>query len=199
MIPMYNETQISSSNESINLEEIKKTITEEIIYNVMTRYIPPNSFIYIAKRWKGYTFSEITDKLSVVETYLKYLDESSIEEFREKFRVVARVSRVVKIRNPERIPQHITEIKNKYDAGVVFVLIELSDIKYTIKRGEIKSLDGNIKIKGYVIVIDRVSHVHDVERVEEEYMKIPMWLVGTKIDRMTRRFRHVTAYYFIPV
>jgi hypothetical protein len=199
---MYNETQISSSNKREDLiEEIKKTITEEIIYNVMTRYVPINSYIYIAKRWKGYTFSEITDKLSVVETYLKYLDESSIEEFREKFRVAARVIRIVKIRNPERIPQHITEIKNKYDAGVVFVLIELSDIKYTIRRGEIRSLDldSSIKIKGYVIVIDRVSHVHDVEKVEEEYMKIPMWLIGTKIDRMTRRFRHVTAYYFIPV
>ncbi len=193
-IPMYNtETQISL------IEEIKKTITEEIIWNVMTRYIPPNSFIYVMKRVKGYVYSEITDKPSVVETFLSYLYESSVEEFKEKFRVAARVSRIVKIRNPERIPQHIIEIKNKYDAGISFILIELTDVKYTVKREEVISINDTIKVKGYVITIDRVAHIHDVEKVREEYKNIPMWLVGSKIDRMTRRFRHVTAYYFIPV
>jgi len=198
-IPMYNtETQISS-NEREDLIEIKKTLIEESIFYVKTRFIPVNSYIYVSKKVKGYVYSEITDKPSVVETYLSYLYESSDEDFREKFRAAAKFSRIVKIRNPERIPVNIQEIKNKYDAGVEFTIIELSEIKYTVKQGEIKNLDEVIKIRGYIITIDRVAHIHDVEKVREEYKNIPMWLVGSKIDRMTRRFRHVTAYYFIPV
>jgi hypothetical protein len=200
-IPYNIETQISSSNESMKdlIEEIKRTLVEEAIFNVKTRFIPKDSYIYVSKEVKGYVYSQITDKPSVVETYLSYLFESSDENFREKFRVAAKFSRIVKIRNPERIPANIQEIKNKYDAGVDFVIIELSEIKYTVRRGEVRDLSDTIKVRGYIITVDTTSHVNDVEKVREEHKNIPLWLVGTKIDRKSRRFRHVISYYFIPV
>ncbi len=180
-------------NENI-IEEIKRTLINEAIYSVRTRFVPKDTFIIVYKKNDiDYSSSELTSNVNVVETYLKYLF------YDEKFRAAAKFSRIVKIRNPERVPQNIIEFKNKYDAGIVFVMIELSEIRYTVKQGEIKNLNEVIKIRGYVITVDRVAHIHDVEKVREEYKSIPLWLVGTKIDRMTRRFRHVTAYYFIPV
>jgi hypothetical protein len=81
----------------------------------------------------------------------------------------------------------------------MFVLVELSEIKYTVRQGEIKNLDDIIKVRGYIITVVTTAHVNDIEKVMEEHKNIPLWLVGTKIERKSRRFRHVISYYFIPV
>jgi hypothetical protein len=183
----------TKENENI-IEEIKRTLINEAIYSVRTRFVPKDTFIIVYKKNDiDYSSSELTSNVNVVETYLKYLF------YDEKFRVAAKFSRIVKIRNPERVPQSILELKNRYDAGIMFVLVELSEIKYTVRQGEIKNLDDIIKVRGYIITVYTISHIRDVEKVMEEHKNIPLWLVGTKIDRKSRLFRHVISYYFIPV